>query len=104
MENNKHLTNNISSLQNNYYKECKQIGKYRNNNNLLSIPNNMTKGHSSSKNKYKVTYSNSILEHNIIPNKNIENRNIYNTINFQNKNSKTEENNLLNNFCKCIII
>ena len=87
--NKKILINNISSLQNNYYKECKQIGKYRNNNNLLSIPNNRTKGQSSSKNKYKVTYSNSILDHNIIPNKNIENRNIYNIININNKNTNS---------------
>ena len=87
--NKKILLNNISSLQNNYYKECKQIGKYRNNNNLLSIPNNRTKGQSSSKNKYKVTYSNSILDHNIIPNKNIENRNIYNIININNKNTNS---------------
>ena len=87
--NKKILINNISSLQNNYYKECKQIGKYRNNNNLLSIPNNRTKGQSFSKNKYKVTYSNSILDHNIIPNKNIENRNIYNIININNKNTNS---------------
>ena len=87
--NKKILINNISSLQNNYYKECKQTGKYRNNNNLLSIPNCKTKGQSSSKNKYKVTYSNSILEHNIIPNKNIENRNIYNIININNKNTNS---------------
>ena len=84
------IINNMSSLQNNYYKEDKILGKYRNNNNYLSIPNK-TKGSSSSKNKYKVTYSNSILNHNIRNNSNkkIENRNVYNIININNKNASS---------------
>ena len=93
--NKKILINNISSLQNNYYRECKPIGKYHsnnNNNNYLSIPNK-ARGQSSTKSQYKVTYSNSIITPNItpniIPNKNIENRNIYNIINISNKNTNS---------------
>ena len=81
--NQKKLMNNIP-LQNNYYKECKPLEKYRNNNNLLSISNNKTKGQTLSKTKFKVTYSNSIVQ-----NKDIENRNIYNIININNKNTNS---------------
>ena len=88
--NKKILLNNISSLQNNYYKEDKNIGKNRNNNHLL-VNNNKIKGLSSSKNKYKVTYSNSILEQTESNNQNkkIENRNVYNIININNKNTNS---------------
>ena len=88
--NKKILLNNISSLQNNYYKEDKNIGKNRNNNHLL-LNNNKIKGLSSSKNKYKVTYSNSILEQTESNNQNkkIENRNVYNIININNKNTNS---------------
>ena len=89
------IINNISSLQNNYYKEDKILGKNRSNN-YLSTPNNKAKGHSSSKNKYKVTYSNSILKQNESNNynKNIENRNVVNIININNKNTNSSIGNI----------
>ena len=79
-----------SPLQNNYYKEDKIIGKNRSNN-FLSSANNKTKGNTPSKNKYKVTYSNSILKQNEgnIQNKKIENRNVVNIININNKNTNS---------------
>ena len=88
--NKKLLTNNISSLQNNYYREDKIIGKNKNNNNL-STSNNKIKGISSSKNKYKVTYLNSVLGQKETNNQNkkIENRNVYNIININNKNTNS---------------
>ena len=89
------IINNISSLQNNYYKEDKILGKNRSNN-YLSTANNKAKGHSSSKNKYKVTYSNSILKQNESKNynKNIENRNVVNIININNKNTNSSIGNI----------
>ena len=92
--NQKKLMNNIP-LQNNYYKECKPLEKYRNNNNLLSISNNKTKGQTLSKTKFKVTYSNSIVQ-----NKDIENRNIYNIIN-KNTNSSIGSIKEINIFNTC---
>ena len=88
--NKKILLSNVPSLQNNYSKEDKNIGKNRNDNHL-SINNNKIKGISSSKNKYKVTYSHSILEQNEANNQNkkIENRNVYNIININNKNTNS---------------
>ena len=70
------LNNNISSFQNNYYKEYKNLSSHINSrNDSSSIINKDT---SNSKNKYKVTYSNSILDNNINPNiyQNIENKNV----------------------------
>ena len=69
------LYNNIPNVQNNYYKEDKNISNTsKTRSDSLSIKN---KYNSNSKNKYKVTYSNSILDNNI-------NSNIYQSI--QNKN------------------
>ena len=82
-------------INNNYYKEDKNLGIHRNNN-YLAIGNNKTKGHSSSKNKYKVTYINSIWEQNLDnnQNKNIENKNVYNIININNKNTNSSIGNI----------
>ena len=70
------LNTNISSIQNNYYKEDINISnnsKIRSDS--LSIKN---KYNSNSKIKYKVTYSNSILDKNINSNiyQNLENKNV----------------------------
>ena len=103
---NKKIMNNISSLQNNYYKEDKNLGIYLSNN-YSSLTNNKSKGNSLSKNKYRVVYcDHSIVDHNINNiNKNIENKNYFNiiTINNKNQNSMTgniKQINLYTNFCK----
>ena len=103
---NKKIMNNISSLQNNYYKEDKNLGIHLSNN-YSSLTNNKSKGNSLSKNKYRVVYcDHSIVDHNINNiNKNIENKNYFNiiTINNKNQNSSTgniKQINLYTNFCK----
>ena len=81
------LNNNSSSYQNNYYKEDKNISyNSKTRSDSQSIKNNCN---SNSKNKYKVTYSNSILDNNI-------NRNIYQ--NLENKNVLIINNKTNNSF------
>ena len=70
------LYNNIPTVQNNYYKEDRNISNNsKTRSDSLSIKN---KYNSNSKNKYKVTYSNSILDNNINSNiyQNIQNKNV----------------------------